>query len=166
MSLTTLLKLSATGTHVAPLDLGNASFPFSLSQEWPLASGVGAAQADRVFTDTRTLALSATEDLDLAGSLVDAFGAVITFVTIKGVIVRAAVGNTNAVNVTRPAANGVTLFTAVSAGIALKPGYVFAWFGSGAGITITPGTADLLTFTNGGAGTSVNYDVIIIGTSA
>jgi hypothetical protein len=120
-----------------------------------------------VFTDTRTLGISATEDLDLAGVLTDAFGAVITFVKIKALIIKAAAANTNNVNLSRPAgATGVPIFLAVSDGIIIPPGYTFAWFGSGAGITVTPSTGDLITLTNSGAGTSVNYDVVIIGTSA
>lgn len=166
MSLTATIGLSAAGAHASALDLGTATLPFALSSSVALTSGTAAGMADRVFTDTRTLAASATEDLDLAGVLTDAFGAVITFVTIKAIIIKAASGNTNAVNVTRPASNGVPVFLAAGDGLALKPGYCFAWFGSGAGVTVTPGTGDLLTLTNAAAGTSVSYDIVIIGTSA
>lgn len=165
MAVTADLRLSVTGQHTNALDLGTAALPFALSLSHQLTSGVAAGMADRVFTDTRTLAASATEDLDLAAILVDAFGAAISFAKIKAVIVKAAAGNTNDVNVARAAANGVPLFLAAGDGIPVKPGYAFAWFGSGAGITVTAGTGDLLTITNSAGGTGVTYDIVIIGTS-
>lgn len=168
MPLTSTVAFSVSGNQTSALDLGTASFPFTLSQNVSLASGTGASQADRVFSDTRTLTASATENLDLAGVLTDAFGATITFVTIKAVIIRAAAANNvaNFVQVTRPASNGVALFIAASDGIALAPGYTFAWFGSGTGVTVTAATGDILTVTNGAGTNSVTYDVVIIGTSA
>lgn len=166
MPVTANLNLSATGRHTAALDLGTASFPFAISAAYALASGTAAGQADRVFADQRTLTASATENLDLAGALTDAYGTSITFATVKAVIIKAAAANTNDVQVTRPATNGVPLFMAASDGIALKPGYVFAWFGSGAGATVTASTGDLITVTNSAGGTSVIYDVLIVGTSA
>jgi hypothetical protein len=167
MALTATVELNVTGTQTSPIDLGTASLPFALSSLVSLTSGTAAGMADRVFTDTRTLGISATEDLDLAGVLTDAFGALITFVKIKALVIKAAAGNTNNVNLSRPAgATGVPLFLAVSDGLVIPPGYTFAWFGSGTGITVTPTSGDLITLTNGGAGTGVTYDVVIIGTSA
>ncbi len=166
MPLTATVQLSATGQQTSASDLGTAKFPFTKNASVAYANGTGSSQADRIFTDQRTLAASGTENLDLAGALTDAFGATITFATIKAVIITAAAGNTNDVQVTRPAANGAPLFIAASDGIALKPGYAFAWFGSGAGVAVTAGTGDLLTVTNSAGGTPVTYDIVIIGTSA
>lgn len=166
MPLAADIQLNATGRQTTALDLGTEAFPFALTSAISLANGTAAGQADRVFADTRTLAPSATENLDLAGVLLDAFGAAITFVTVKAVIIKANQANTNNVNVTMPASNGVPLFLAAGDGVGLKPGYAFAVFGSGAGVPVTPATGDLLTITNSGAGTPVTYDVLIIGTSA
>lgn len=166
MAVTANLNLSVTGRHTTTSDLGTPTFPFALSLEVALASGTGASQADRVFADQRTLAASATEDLDLAGVLTDAFGAVITFAKIKAVIIKAAAANTNDVNVTRPASNGVPIFLAASDGIGVKPGGAFAWFFPGTGVTVTAGTGDLLTLTNSAGSTGVTYDIVILGTSA
>jgi len=166
MPVTADIRLSVTGHHVSALDLGSADLPFTLSAAQSLLSGVAAGMVDRVFTDTRTLIASATEDLDLAGVLLDAFGAAITFAKIKGVFIKAAAGNTNNINVSRPAgATGVPLFLAISDGFVLPPGFAFAWFGAGAGLTVTPGSGDLITITNAAAGTPVTYDVVILGTS-
>jgi hypothetical protein len=163
--LTALITLSVTGKQVSALDLGSEVNPFARSLSVSLANGVGANQADKVFADTRTLALSATEDLDLAGVLLDGFGQAITFAKLKAVVIIAAAANTNDVQVTRPASNGVPLFLAAADGLLIKPGGAFVWVAPGTGITVTPATGDLLTITNGGAGTPVTYDVILIGTS-
>lgn len=167
MALTSTVNFSISGSQTNALDLGTAAHPFSLSSNFSLTSGTAAGQADRAFTDTRTLGASATEDLDLAGVLLDAFGAAITFVKVKGIFIKAAAANTNNVNVSRPAgATGVPLFLAISDGFFIPPGFTFAWFGSGAGVTVTPSSGDLITITNSAGGTSVSYDVVIVGTSA
>lgn len=163
----TSVSVSVSSNHVKSLDLGDANFPISLTQAISLLNGTGAGQGDLIFTDTRTLTASATENLDLAGSLTDAYGATITFARIKAVVVVAASGNTNDVQVTRPASNGVPLFMAAGDGIALAPGDFMAWATSGAtGKVVTAGTGDLLTVTNSAGTTSVTYTVIIIGASA
>jgi hypothetical protein len=167
MPLTAAIQFSVTGRHTGTADLGTPVMPFGLSSAIALTDGTAAGMADRVFSDTRTLGVSATEDLDLAGVLTDAFGALITFAKLKALIIKAAAGNTNNVNLSRPAgATGVPLFLAISDGLVIPPGYTFAWFGSGTGITVTPASGDLITLTNSAGGTGVTYDVVIIGTSA
>lgn len=166
MALTANINVYATGKQTSALDLGTASVPFSISVEHALTDGTTSGKADRVFADTRTLTASATENLDLAGTLLDFFGATLTFVTIKAIIIKAAAANTNDVQISRPASNGLPVFLAAGDAIPVKPGGIFAWTAPGTGVTVTPATGDLLTATNGGAGTSVTYDVIIIGTSA
>lgn len=166
MALAATIRVSVSGQQTNPLDLGTATLPFDDSLTVALASGIGANQADRVFTDQRTLGPSATEDLDLAGVLVEAYGTTLTFAKLKAIIVKAAAGNTNDLNVTRPASNGVPLFLAAADGLTVRPGGVFAWVAPGTGVTVTAGTGDLLTFTNAAAGTSITYDVVLIGTSA
>jgi hypothetical protein len=132
-----------------------------------LTSGTGANQADKIFSDRRTLSASANEDLDLAGSLGGLLGGTVVFAEIIAVLVSAAAGNTNSVIVTRPAANGAPLFVAAGDGITLLPGATFAWFMSAAtAVAVTAGTGDLINFANSGAGTSVEYDVMIVGRSA
>jgi hypothetical protein len=112
------------------------------------------------------LSASATEDLDLSGSLTNAFGTV-TFARIKAVLVVASTDNTNNVNVTRPASNGVPLFLAAGDGLSVRPGGIFMWACSDAtGVAVTAGTGDLLTLTNSAGSTSVTYSIIVIGASA
>jgi len=166
MALTSSIQVKVNATHTNVLDLGTATFPLSLLQSLSLADGTGANQADRIFSDTRTLSASATEDLDLSGSLTNAYGTV-TFARIKAVLVIADAANTNNVNVTRPASNGVPLFLAAGDGVAVRPSGFFLWACSDAtGVAVTAGTGDLLTFTNSAGSTSVSYSVVIVGASA
>lgn len=166
MPLSTKVRVAVTADLTAALDLVTASVPLSKDYVNRLATGVASGQADKIFHDQRTLAASGTENLDLAGSLVDAFGATITFVKLKAIIVKAASTNVNNVNVIREGTNGAPLFLALADGIPVLPDGIFAWVAPGAGITVTAGTGDLLTFTNSGAGTSVTYDIVLVGTSA
>lgn len=166
MALTTSISAGVNASMTDPKDHGTASIAVAVSAAMNLASGVGANQADLMWSDQRTLAASATEDLDLAGSLTGMLGGNLTMATLKAVIVKAASGNTNDVVVSMPATNGVPLFGAASDSIAVKPGGVFMWAAPGTGVTVTAGTGDLITFTNSGAGTGVTYDVVFIGTSA
>lgn len=130
--------------------------------------GHWATQADRLFTDNRTLSASASEDLDLAGVLTDAFGATLTFARIKGLVIKAATANTNNVIVGNAASNGfITWCGGATNTVTVRPGGVFAlWAPDATAYAVTAGTGDLLHIANSGAGTSVTYDVILIGASA
>lgn len=159
------LKLEATQTN--PLDLVTGTAALKIAKAMALSSGAGVGQADRMWSDRRTLAASGTENLDLNGVLVDAFGATATFARIKLVLVTAATGNTNNVNFIRETTNGVPLFLALGDGIPVHPGGGFAWWSPDAvSVPVTAATGDLLTVTNSGSGTGVTYDVVIIGASA
>ena len=65
------VKASITGSLSTTGDLSTVLATFaSAVAEISYAQGSGAAEADKAFADTRTLAASTTEDLDLAGSMV------------------------------------------------------------------------------------------------
>lgn len=167
MALSTDLLVKLTASLTSALDLETVEAPLALSERIRLATGTGLGMADMKWTDRRTLAASATETLDLAGSLTGPFGTTLTFARIKAVLVKASSVNTNDVQVTRPASNGVPLFLAASDGLPVKPGGLFLWVApDAAGVAVTAGTGDGLTFTNSAAGTSVTYDVVLIGASA
>jgi hypothetical protein len=102
----------------------------------------------------------------LSGALTNAYGTV-TFARIKAILIVADAGNTNNVNFSRPASNGVPLFLAASDGLPIRPGGVFLWACSDAtGIAVTAGTGDLITLTNSAGSTAVTYSIVIIGASA
>lgn len=166
---TTQIVLKLLGRLKNPTDLSlNGGVIDELLKDYTktFGDGTGANQAKDWFHDQRTLTASATENLDLAAGLTDPFGASITFTKVRAIIVVAAVGNTNDVQVTRPAANGVPIFLAAGDGVPVVPGGVFIFIAPNAnGIAVTAGTGDLLTFTNSAGGTSVTYDVFILGTT-
>lgn len=167
MALSGKVSVSARFTETGSGDLGTPAVTHELLSSHTFTDGTGANQADKIFSDTRTLAASATEDLDLAGSLGGLLGGTVVFAEVVGLIVKAASGNTNDVQVTRPASNGAPIFMAAGDGIALGPGEVFVWIsGNAAGAAVTAGTGDLVTFTNSAGSTSVDYSVIVLGRSA
>jgi hypothetical protein len=169
VTLSASLNVSARAQQQNTVDVGSASARRAIELALSLSDGTAAGQVDRVFADTRTLAASGTEDLDLAGALVDAFGVAQVFARVKAVLVKADPGNANDVLVGRPAANGAALFSAAGDQVRVRPGGVFA-LACGAddatGYAITGGTGDLVSVTNGGAGSGVTYSIIILGTSA
>jgi hypothetical protein len=164
-----MLAVAAFAEQTSAIDLGTSRAPQSLSRQMQLSNGTGAGKADRVFSDRRTLAASANEDLDLAGTLVDAFGASITFARVKGIVIAAAAANTNNVVIGNPTSNAWATLLGATSTLTLRPGAFFA-VGTGTadatGYAVTAATGDLLRITNSGAGTSVTYDLHIIGASA
>jgi hypothetical protein len=153
------LKLSG-----AP-DLGTTQYELDVQAKFrDFMAGVAAGQVSKAFVDTRTLAASTGEDLDLAGALLDPLGNAAVFANVKVLFAKAAAGNTNSVILGNAASNGfVGPFGAATHTIAIPPGGCIMLVHPGAGWTVTAGTGDLLHFLNGGAGTPASYDVILLG---
>lgn len=175
MPLTARIVAQVTGTHTATtptVDIGTAGPGFheiNAFRDVSLASGTAAGQADRVWSDTRTLAASANEDLDLAGALADAFAVAAVFVRVKGIYIAAAAANTNNVVIGAAASNPWATLLSATGTVTLRPGaalLVVAGSADATGYAVTAGTGDLLRITNSAAGTSVTYDIVVIGASA
>lgn len=170
MSLTSSVRLAVSAKQSATLDLGESTATTSLDQAVSLASGTAAGQADVQFADTRTLAASGSEDLDLAGVLTDAFGNTVTLARVKALVIRASASNTNNVIVGGAASNGfVSWVGGATHTVTLRPGATLALFAGSAdatGYAVTAGTADILKIANSGGTTGVDYDVVILGASA
>lgn len=168
MALDSKVTLTISSSLTKALDLLTSEGKLAIQKVIALTSGTGANQADKVFSDTRTIAASATDSLDLAGGgLLDALGDAFGPARIKAVYVFAAAANTNNVNFTRPAVNGVPLFLAVSSGIPVRPSGLLIWVAPDAtGVAVTAGTGDLIDLVNSAGGTSVTYDIVILGASA
>ena len=83
----------------------------------------------------------------------------------KGIIVFAAVGNTNNVLVGNSGVNGfINWVSDTTDQLVVKPGGIFLLYDpTVGGYGVTAATGDLLKITNSGAGTSVTYDIILIG---
>lgn len=149
-------------------DLTVPTAPLSFAQSFHLDNGTGANAADKLYLDTNTLAASANVDVDLAGSLSDALGASLSFARVKALFLRARDTNVNNVIIGGAATNQfVGPFGAATHTFAVKPGGFLGWIAPDAtGWPVTAATADLLRIANSGAGSSVTYDVVIIGASA
>lgn len=166
-NLKSIITAQVETTYKNLLDLSTPTDSLLQKVKIQLANGTGANSADLCFHDTRTIAASSNEDLDLAGSLAGPFGASQVFVELRAIMIKAAAGNTNNVRVTRPASNGVPLFLAASDGIDVPPGGVFLWACPADGkVTVTASTGDLINVANSSSGSTVTYDVVILGTSA
>lgn len=157
-----LLRIDAMLTKATDLSTPDDSLVINTTNN--LSNGTATGNASQMWHDQRTLGASATEDLDFAGGLTNAFGVTLTFVKIKFVYVKASTANTNDVQVTRVATTGLPLFMADGDGIALGPGEWFCYASPTTGKTVTATTDDTLTFTNSAGSTSVIYDVVVIGT--
>jgi hypothetical protein len=170
MTLVTELTMQAVCNLTAARDLVTSAAPLNYRNRVNLTSGTGAGAADLMFSDTRTIAASSDDDLDLAGGLTDNLGTALTFVKVKALIVVAAAANTNNVLIGGDATS--TFLTWVESepdAVVLRPGAGLALFAGPAdatGYAVTASTGDLLRISNSGAGSSVTYDIVIVGTSA
>lgn len=130
-------------------------------------NGTGDFQINQKFSNTRSLAASTSEDLDLnnaANPLLDAHGRPLQLTKLKGIRVVAALTNVNNVVIGGAPSNGfLGWFSDISDKIALPPGGFFEIVHPAAGWTVTPGSGDLLRLANSGAGSAVGYDIGLIG---
>lgn len=166
-ALTSKITLQIDATLSNLVGLASVSAPISRGLQSVLTPGTGAGQADWCYSETNTLGASATKDYDLAGTLTDIFGAVITFARVKTIAIFADPLNTN--NVVVGAAAATIFFGPWGANTHtcnVRPGGMFlvhapdvtAW-------PVGAGATDFLRVINGAAGTSVTYDIIILGSS-
>jgi len=165
MALEATVKASISASLTSAPDLTSLVAKIAAGKSVAFTDGVGAGQANVIFADTRTLAASANESLDFSGSLTQPNGSAAVFARIKYIYVEAATGNTNNVNVSMPASNGVPgIFLAASDGVSLKPGGNFEWLCPDAtGAVVTASTGDLINIANSGGTTGVTYNIVVIG---
>jgi hypothetical protein len=167
-TLAATLKVNVSGLFADAIDLGLVSLSLNYTADSRLSNGSGANQAQSFFGDQRTLAASASENLDLSGGLTDVFGAAIAFTKIKAILVKASADNVNDVVVGgHGAAAAASFFGDATDKVKVKPGGTMLLIAPDAnGYAVTAATGDLLTVANSGAGTGVTYDILIIGTTS
>lgn len=168
MTLTTRIKSALSARVTTTTDTGTANASHVMSVEVDLTNGTGAGQADRVWSDTRTISASSSENLDLAGVLTDAFGTVVTFARVKAVKVTAAAANTNNVVVGAGSSPWLTFLNAAGTATLRPGGALLAVCGEAdaTGWVVTAGSGDILKVANSSSGTSVTYTITVIGASA
>ncbi len=159
------VKVDFLGSQVNALALATGLLPIDYEARYDFTNGTGANEATQIFSDKRTLAASASENLDLnAGSLVDAFGAAITLTKIKALIIKADAGNTNDVVIGGASSDPIASIMGTTGTVNVKPGG-FAAFGApdATGYAVVASTAMNLQVANSGGGTGVKYTVIVLG---
>jgi len=147
------------------LDIGTGRHSISETYSNAFTSGTGANQANEVWADTRTISSSSSDDLDLYGSLTDAFGTTLNFTSIKAIIIKASSSNGDNLSVGGDAGAPIsTIFADTSDEILVPPGGMFMITNPQAdGFAVTNTTADVLEITNTDSGDSAEYDIIIVG---
>lgn len=159
------LRVSITGKQISTNDIGTPGMPFDIEAVLDFVPGTDATnKADRLFLDKRTLASAGTENLDLAGSLVDAFGQTITDAEVVAIFLRADPANTTDLTFFGAASNAFNAnLSGTTPKITLRPGD-FTMLSSKSGWAVTAGTGDIILAANA-SGAAASYDVAIIGRS-
>lgn len=174
-TLTADAKLVLKATHTATAastDLAvstGASAYVEKIIEIALADGTGIGKVNQMFSDRRTINASSSEDLDLAGGVTDFTGSTFTFSKVKLIFISAATTNTNNVLVGDSASNPWSALFGADGVTTFKPGFgLCAWANpaTDSGWTVTNNSSDILLVANSSSGSSVTYDIVIIGASA
>lgn len=167
MSLLTKYRGGFSTTYTGSADLGNPVQSVPFGGEGSMTSGTADRKADLVFSDIRVLAASTSEELDLAGSLSDVFGATLTFVKIRGIYISAAAANGGNIVVGGASSNAFAgPFADDTDKIELPAEAYLEWVNPKGGWAVTAGTGDLLKIENDDSGASGTYTIQIVGTSA
>ncbi|KMS72300.1 hypothetical protein ACZ91_64855 [Streptomyces regensis] len=169
MGVTTDLGISASVYQTKAQDLTVSEDRLAFRRAVHLTDGVLAGRADEVFHDRRSIAASGSEDLDLVGTLLHAFGGTVALARVKGIFIAAAATNTNNIVIGNATSNGWSTLLGATGTVILRPGAtlgVMAGAADAVGYAVTPSTGDLLKVANSGAGSSVSYDIVIVGASA
>lgn len=167
MAVTATLRAKFTARQVGTNDLGGPEYNPTIEKILTFASGTGANQADIVWADTRSVAASSSEDLDLAGVLADAFGATVAAAELVAILVTADAANVNNV-VVGDATSPIPLFGGTNPTFAVKPGgFFFVAAPNAAGLlTVGAGSTDDLKITNSSSGSAVVYTIAILARTA
>jgi hypothetical protein len=160
-----VVKASIEGSARLPRDGRDTVDQIPHSDDYVFGSGTGTGRVDIEFVDDRTLTTGASENLDLSGVLIDAFGQTIAAANIKGIEISANAANTTNVTFGGAASNAfLGPFGDATDVLILKPGARAVIFDP-AGWAVTAGTADILKVTNA-SGASATYRIKLLGASA
>lgn len=147
-------------------DLGDPVAPVRVSKTITISPGTAAlGQADVLWADERTLAASATENLDIAGALAGLLGGTLTEAEVTAIYIEASKANTNDVAFFGAASNAFNgPLSGTTPKLTLGPGD-FALMSNLKGWAVTPGTGDIVLVANTAGGTPVTYKIVIFGRS-
>lgn len=174
-ALNTRLALSLVATFQKTAVMGSVpNDPLTLNKIIEYANGNGAGAADKLYYAERTIGASSNETLDISGGITDNVGNTFTIARVKMLLIiaepsdPAATKNTNDVVVGAAAATQWAALLGTTGTLTLKPGAVSlhaAGIADATAWVATGGASDNLKVANGGAGTSVTYQIVIVGAS-
>lgn len=139
---------------------GSNSFP-ALTRT--ITDGTGAAQCNKYYRSYRTLTAGSADNLDLAGSLTDPFGATLTFTGIKYLVIALISASNNGTNkltvgnATNPWVGPMGATGTIDVYDALE-----LYHPGASGWAVTAGTGDILKINNPGA-SPITYCILIAG---
>lgn len=165
MSLQATISAAIAASLTGNGKFGKVAHDMGYSPVIALADGSGANQANKMFADSRVIAASGTDALDLNGGLSDALGQSLTLTRVVAILVKAASGNGADLLVGPAAVNGfVGPFNAAADRVKVKPGGMMLLVApTVAGFPVVAGTGDLLNVVNSNAGATGAYDIVIVG---
>jgi len=158
-SLSLFVQLKITGRQVKDVGLDNPIKNINQVWEQSFTPGTGAGQVADLYEKERTLADGVSENLDLAGILTDDFGVTKTFAKIKVLAIRNK-STTQVLSVGGAATLGFVGWVGDPTDvIKIEPGEFKLLICNLVGVTVTPGTGDLLKVANS-AGAPCTYDIV------
>lgn len=130
--------------------------------------GESADQSEFIWADRRTVTVATTnDDIDLYGTLTDAFGLTINPKVIKTLLIyNRATASTEDLLVGAAGSNQfATIFNGGTTSVArVDPGGCVLWHSPRVGYAVTSSTADILRVQHSGSAGDISYDIIMIGT--
>lgn len=162
MSVRAEFRASLRAIQIPSTAVGTVKADDTISALFDLSDGTGTDQADLKYFARRTLAAATSENLDLRGVLADQFGNTLSIAKVKAIMISNPSTNDGVLTIGGAGANPWTaMFTGT---IDIPIGGCILIGGPKAGEAVTAGTGDILKVLNNGTA-SVNYDIMVIGTS-
>lgn len=167
-SLTTTISVALTAVHenTVVANVGTTKLSASKTISDSLANGTGLDQADQMYMTSGTVAAGTPVDLDLSGSVTNAFGTTVAFARLKGIIIHNKTTTAGAILEVGAGSNPITsLWLASGDGVKVGPdGMLALWNPSAAGYAVTATTADILRLVS--ASGTISYEIYLIGATA
>ena len=162
------VQVRVTGSQTNDAEMENTVAKINQIWSWKFTEGAAADKIDRFWTDSRTLAATTAENLDMAGVLTHVFGTTIAAARVKVIALRHKTPAASAaLQLGGHATLGLNLFGATpdldtaQPYLIVPPGGGNIWIGPTAGgVVVNAGSEDMLRIYNGGAA-SIDYDIII-----
>jgi len=169
-ALTAAINLSLRAVAQKAINLSTPEEALTKSKTHNLAFGTGAAKANQIWSDRRTLGASADETLDLVGALTNAFGATVSLAKVKAIVIHnrsdeQGTATDAAIKIepgTTPPDNCPTIPLLPAGGFAV----IACADADGFLGTLAGGSKDGIKITNLDGADAAQYDFIVIGESA